>query len=350
MTKRNQIVFTRICAVNRDVVYIGTMPEDQELATPFTAICQYDHGEWSYEAFDFSLASLTLFKAPTGADRVLYVLSENGIAVNFHTKVRETLLSAASPLRKKHQLGRLRKIQQVGDHLFACGDGGQTYRRDRDGNWKVLSEDFLDGPAAIADRNSELSLAMMELVKGGGKDAALIEKVRRLGLQSDPIILWGLSGTSDVNVYFASEKKVVYHYDGARITSVPTDADEGLIAVHAIDAETVYACGRRGNLLVGNSKSGFRKMNFHDSQVFNGMAMFQGKLYLSSTGRPRGLFVYDGSKLERVNSGLMPDIDDVSAVSAVGDEVLWVMGEKDLLRFDGETWERIAFPPNALDQ
>ncbi len=28
------------------------------------------------------------------------------------------------------------------------------------------------------------------------------------------------------------------------------------------------------------------------------------------------------------------------------DGVLWVMGTKDLLRFDGQRWERIAFPGN----
>ncbi|MEF2074933.1 hypothetical protein [Consotaella aegiceratis] len=129
-----------------------------------------------------------------------------------------------------------------------------------------------------------------------------------------------------------------------------SDADNGLLAVLAESEERVWACGRNGNFLVGNHSSGFRTLDVLGGidgwPEFNGMAMFQGKLYLSSYADPRGLLVFDGRRMEQVRSGLTPDIEDVSAVSAVGDEVLWVMGSKDLLRFDGTRWERIDFPGN----
>lgn len=127
------------------------MPEGQELATPFTAICQFNAGEWSYDTFDVPLASLTLYKAPDSPHRVLYILSDTGIAVNFHTKNREVLLPPTSSLRKGHRFGLLRKIRQIGENLFACGDGGQVFRRVDLDDWQIVDETFLDGPDAILD-------------------------------------------------------------------------------------------------------------------------------------------------------------------------------------------------------
>lgn len=344
MARNQKIVFTRLCAVNRDVVYLGTMPEGQELATPFTAICQYSHGEWSYEQFDFSLASLSLFKAPEQPYRVLYVLSESGIAVDFDTKNRETILPSKSPIRRDHRLGYFRKIRQIGDHLFACGDGGQVYARGADAEWQILDEGFLDGPDANLDPRSPLRQHLFKMHDPSNNSQENFDLTAKLVMENVTNVLWDLAGTSETDIYLASEKNAVYHYDGQRISKLDTNADAGILAVHAVDAETVYACGRDGNFLVGNSRNGLRKLEVKGYPVFNGMAMFQGKLYLSSIGRPRGLFVFDGTTLERVEGDLVPGIDDVSAVSAIGDEVLWVMGAKDLLRFDGKTWERIEFP------
>lgn len=344
MPRNQKIVFTRLCAVSRDVVYLGTMPEGQELATPFTAICQYNDGEWSYEKFDFSLASLSLFKAPEQPYRVLYVLSESGVAVDFDTKNRENLLPTKTPIRKDHRLGHLRKIRQIGDQLFACGDGGQVFARTSDAEWRILDPDFLDGPDAMLDPRSALRQHRFLMRDPSNLTPENLAISSRLREENRTQVLWDLAGTSESDIYLASEKNAVYHYDGEGISKLDTDADAGILAVHAVDADTVYACGRDGNFLVGNSRNGMRKLGIKGYPVFNGMAMFQGKLYLSSIGRPRGLFVFDGTTLERVESDLVPGIDDVSAVSAVGEEVLWVMGEKDLLRFDGKTWERIEFP------
>ena len=110
--------------------------------------------------------------------------------------------------------------------------------------------------------------------------------------------------------------------------------------------ERVWVCGRHGTLLSGNRREGFHPVA-GVSQVasFSRMAMFGGHLYLGAYANPRGLFVYDDGRMKRVRSGLKPDIEDVNMIEAV-DDVLWVMGAKDLLRFDGDNWERIAFPGN----
>ncbi|BCH62449.1 MULTISPECIES: hypothetical protein [Rhizobium/Agrobacterium group] len=341
--------FTRLCAVNRDIVYLGTMPDDQELATPFMAICQYNAGEWSYESFDFALASLTLYREPGSPHRVLYVLGETGTVVNFHTKDRETILDLSKAPRTKHRFGYLVKIRQIGDHLYVCGDGGQTYRRSSDGQWDALDVEFYDGPDAIMDPTSELSKLDALLDQKANRTPENFEKIKKLRKENSPKTLWDLSGLSEDSIYFTGEKETVYWFDGEKIAEIPTEADRGLLSILVENEDRVWVAGRDGNFLVGNHKTGFRDLDalrgIDGWPSFNGMTMFNGRLYLSSYADPRGLFVFDGHHVEQVRSGLTPDIEDVSAVEAV-DGVLWVMGRKDLLRYDGTHWERIDFPGN----
>ncbi|WP_337267444.1 hypothetical protein [Oryzifoliimicrobium ureilyticus] len=346
-SKKEQITFTRLCAVSRDLIYLATTPDDQELGTPFTAICQYNAGEWSYETFDIPLSSMTLYKAPDKDYQVLYLLSEKGVAINFATKEREVIIPDRTPLRRDHRLGYLQKIKQVGAHLYACGDGGQVYRREHDATWQVVDKAFLDGPDALMDPKSELRMMGGFLRIKENRTQQNYNKEKELRLKNESKDLWDLSGLSEDSIYFASEKKQVYWFDGKTIQALPDKTDRGLISILAKSEDEVYAAGRDGTFLIGNHKSGFREIDAFRGLPgwpnINGMALFQDRLYLSSYSDPRGLLVLNGDQIEQVHCDLTPDIKDVSAVGAVTD-ALWVMGVKDLLRFDGSTWERIHFP------
>ncbi|WP_337267443.1 hypothetical protein [Oryzifoliimicrobium ureilyticus] len=348
-SKKEQITFTRLCAVSRDLIYLATTPDDQELGTPFTAICQYNAGEWSYETFDISLSSMTLFKAPDKDYRVLYLLDENGVAINFDTKEREVILSDRSPLWKDYRLGYLQKIRQIGAHLYACGDGGQVYRREHDATWQFVDKAFLDGPDALLNPKSELRLLSRLMNQGENLTPENLARAKQLREANASNLLWDFSGLSEDSIYFASEKKQVYWFDGKTIHALPDKTDRGLISILAKSEDVVYAAGRDGTFLVGNHKSSFREIDAFRGLPgwpnINGMALFQDRLYMSSFADPRGLLVLNGDQIEQVHCDLTPDIKDVSAVAAVTD-ALWVMGTKDLLRFDGSTWERIHFPAN----
>ncbi|MVA82726.1 hypothetical protein GOZ89_25355 [Agrobacterium vitis] len=341
--------FTRLCAVSKDIVYLGTMPDDQELATPFTAICQYNAGEWSYETFDFALADMTLYKAPDAEYRVLYLLSETGIVLNFATKTREEILLNRFTLQEDYRLGYLHKIRQIGEKLYACGNGGQVHTRAPSGKWNIFDKALLDGPDCISDKKSEINTMMNLLKTAEGLTQKNLDKFEKLRTENASKIFWDIYGLSEESIYVCCEKKNIYWYDGQRFTEIPTEADRGLLSILVENEDRVWVAGRDGNFLVGNHKTGFRDLDalrgIDGWPSFNGMTMFNGRLYLSSYADPRGLFVFDGHHVEQVRSGLTPDIDDVSAVEAV-DGVLWVMGRKDLLRYDGTHWERIDFPGN----
>ena len=57
------------------------------------------------------------------------------------------------------------------------------------------------------------------------------------------------------------------------------------------------------------------------------------------------MWTYERGRIAPVTTGLKPDIHDVHTVDAA-DGLLWAVGFKDILCFDGTTWTRIDYPDN----
>jgi hypothetical protein len=49
--------------------------------------------------------------------------------------------------------------------------------------------------------------------------------------------------------------------------------------------------------------------------------------------------------LKEVNTGLIPKLTDANAIS-VSNGMLWSVGYKDIVRFDGKNWMRLVHPDN----
>jgi hypothetical protein len=122
--------------------------------------------------------------------------------------------------------------------------------------------------------------------------------------------------------------------------TVPTSSF--LLDILVEHADTIWICGRDGTLLRGNARQGFTLVPCEGRPMFSTLTRFNGKTYLSSYANPRGVFVYDG-RLRQVASGLRRELNDVHTVDAV-EGALWVVGSKDIARFDGTSWERIKMP------
>jgi hypothetical protein len=224
--------------------------------------------------------------------------------------------------------GRMGHLRQIGKHLYACGDGGQIYRRDDaefgKGAWTQLAPKLLQRPS---DR-----LAAMRSAPDSTEARAKI--------------YFCVNGPSEQEVYICGAHGVILCWDGHSMHEVPSGTTASLINILVRDEKTIYICGRDGALLRGNRHDGFLAVpGFGGGQGFTSMTLCGGKLYLGSNSSPRGLFVYDGGLPTRVSCGMVPDIEDVNVIDSA-DDVLWVVGSKDLLRFDGKSWERIDSPDN----
>ena len=76
---------------------------------------------------------------------------------------------------------------------------------------------------------------------------------------------------------------------------------------------------------------------------FASLAWFEERLYLGSSSGPHALYVLENGEAAVVRTGLSPEPEDAHTIEAV-DGALWVIGMKDLVRFDGRRWERIPVP------
>jgi hypothetical protein len=98
----------------------------------------------------------------------------------------------------------------------------------------------------------------------------------------------------------------------------------------------VYACGREGLLLKGRNQS-WQILDLGEmNQDIWSLAWFEGRLYLSTMYR---LFKLEGNTLAAVDTG--SEHPKTCYRLSAADGVLWSIGGKDVLAFDGKTWTRI---------
>jgi hypothetical protein len=99
----------------------------------------------------------------------------------------------------------------------------------------------------------------------------------------------------------------------------------------------VYCCGQKGTLLRGRDDR-WELLNDGDTtEDLWSVHWFQDCLYVASM---RFLYKLIGNRLERVRFG--PDVPgSFYHVTSFSDAVLWSIGAKDVMEFDGASWTRI---------
>lgn len=328
--------FTRARAGAHDFLCVAAVPDGIEPFEPFTRLCRYDDADpgpvkWFYDDCDFAVASITRWSPAPGAPPSFCVLSAEGdvALVRPPPFPREKIPGAGVTSSDARRWGRMTHLRPIGERLYACGDGGQVYRREGGafgaGTWEHLDPSLLQDPEARAQA----------LLDAPTSPAA------------DHKIYWSINGPREDELYVCGARGTILAWDGSSFVTLPPVTDAALVNILVEDEDRIWICGRNGTLLRGNRHAGFRPAAVSARrQLFTSMTLFQGKLYLASAANPRGLFVYERGRIQQVWSGtLKPDIQDVHTVDAAGG-MLWVVGTKDVLRFDGQRWERIDHVDN----
>lgn len=123
--------------------------------------------------------------------------------------------------------------------------------------------------------------------------------------------------------------------------------ETALTGILMADEDSVWVCGREGVLLHGSFARGFTPVILRKQlNLFHMITPYRGKFVVPSSVRPGGLFEVDpGSSELRRFSPALPTLrgDSIFYAKSVSD-VLWVVGQKDIFRFDGNGWERIEHP------
>ncbi len=230
-------------------------------------------------------------------------------------------------------------LVQINNGLYACGANGQLYEK-FGGNWELLD------PSLLPDYRG-----MREALDAAMDD---IDKLLAVDLSpwmgQDRIKTFGhINGPHEYEIYVTGYDGGLLLWNGERSHWITEGIPKNnLFEIVVEDEKRIWICGSKGTLLCGNHKDGFQDLSPGGDLSFNSMTLFQGKLWITANGGfggPTGLFTYHNGRLDRVTTGLTPDIDDIHTVTSA-DGVLWTLGFRDILCFDGKIWTRIDYPGN----
>lgn len=145
-----------------------------------------------------------------------------------------------------------------------------------------------------------------------------------------------ISGFIGGQIYAAGRRGEIWRYAGGVWRQEESPTTRTLTRVCCADDGNVYLCGRFGTLVRG--RQGRWELVEQDAtrDDFWGLAWYGDGLYVSTT---HTVFRLDGDRLTRVDFGTDPP-SSCSALSSA-DGVLWSIGPKDVMAFDGQSWTRI---------
>lgn len=277
---------------------------------------------WTFSQHGFLIPSVCVWRDPAAAGRRIFVgLSENGeVAFLGPTPALERIPDAGLLPGFSKGYGYLNDIQQIGGHLYACGHSGQIYRRNGADDWAHMDDGVLQ-PSGLTGGQY-----FAETINGPHERAIYVA-----GSLNTP----GNPPRADF-------------WDGRRWRALALPPNAGRITNLFVESEErIWMCGAEGTLLAGNAHEGFRTMNpLGTRQLLLSVTKFRDMLYLGSNV---GLLRCDPSgqnaAFRPVRTSLRPEIQDANIVDAV-DDVLWSLGPKDIVRYDGATWERFDHPDN----
>ncbi|TWB49108.1 hypothetical protein FBZ98_107141 [Rhizobium sp. ERR 922] len=352
MSEKLKIEFTRACARSESIVIVNAVQEISDTYDPDCRIYRFEHDgkvgeQWYYDNFNFHMQDITLFRNPdidAATDYLTYMSSEGDV---YHAwregNFREKIKGAGTWVDDAKGYGRLFAISQIGNRLYAAGDGGQFYMRYGRDDWRFVTESLLFDPVKYREQRKNRPKTddpdylswLMESKKSKPRNV-LFNGIK--GIDEDAIYLCGEEGI----------KPILCFWNGDTLHELNTQLSEAaLTGIYIENSDSIWICGREGVLLHGSYARGFTPVSLRPQHnLFHMITPYRGKLVLPSSTRPGELFEFDPktSDLKRFSPAL-PKLrgDYIFYAGAVAD-VLWVVGQKDIFRFDGAEWERIEHP------
>jgi hypothetical protein len=197
--------------------------------------------------------------------------------------------------------GPLRGVRLIGKRAYVVGMDRQAYRRDGVNQWVTIDQGM-----------------------------------RPLEGSTDVVGLEAVDGFSEEEIYAVGWDGAIWRYDGRAWTQADSPTNMILTDVCCAGDGNVYACARLGLLLRGRGDRWSVVEHESTEDDLWSMTWFQGRLYLSTM---QELFVLENDKLEPVDLGDDPP-STCYRLSSIPD-VLWSVGAKDAMAFDGTNWMRI---------
>lgn len=315
--------------IDRDWLYLATqldaLDPDETAHTRMSVLDLTQPHPWAYHDYEDNIVSVHAYRCakeclPDGSRYA--ALGRHG-TVRFNERntpsFTETLPGAG--LLGSNTGGLMTHLREIDGALWACGQGGQVFRRFGRDDWRHV-DTGLHVPLNLKDFE--------------GKPDELAE-----AMFNSPMLNC-IDGFNGADVYVVGLRGFMAHFDGQCWQKIDLPTDEHLLWVRC-DGQDVWACGTNGALLKGDIRRGFKDLStLQDKQTWVCLTRYRDQTWLSAE---EGLYVFDGQAIAPVRTGLEPELQDAWRVDHV-DGVLWSIGINDLARFDGQHWERIQHPDN----
>jgi hypothetical protein len=286
----------------RDLAYLARVSDEMAAArSEHGYFSEWDNGTWGM------LGSGATSWTPVDATTCQHPV-EQGLFLGLGGEV---LCAGSGDVHEEHicegkedspeNRGMMRGIRAIEGKAFAVGMQRQVYRRDAANVWTCIDQTARPEP--------------------GDENVYSFE---------------GIDGFSQRDIYAAGRRGEIWRYDGRLWKKQESPTNMILTRVCCAGDGNVYACGRVGMLIRGRDERWEQIEHDRTKDDFWGIAWYNDHLYLSTM---RGVFVLEDSELKPVSFG--KDRPSSCFALSAADGLMWSIGAKDVMAFDGKEWTRI---------
>lgn len=230
----------------------------------------------------------------------LIALGENGTVLLLGSGDRHEEQIGSGKFSPKSR-GPMRGIRNIGGNIYVVGMNRQVYRREGLNNWVSIDN--------------------------GARPSAKSEEV--VGFES-------IDGFSETEIYAVGWEGEIWKYDGKAWTQLDSPTNYVLVNVCCGGNGHTYACGRNGMLVRGRGDKWDIVGQENVTDDIWGLAWFNSKLYISTMD---SIYTLEEDELEIVDMG--KDQAKTCYHLSAADGVLWSIGAKDVMSYNGKKWTRI---------
>jgi hypothetical protein len=245
-------------------------------------------GEWGGQRWSWTAISVCYSRLPT---EQFVAIGETG---QFVAWAGETVMEGRI-LDSTDRRGPFRSVAEVDGYAYAAGMGGIVYRRDDSHVWTRIDS------AVPIDINFE-----------------------------------AVGGFSSRELYAVGWRGELWLFDGSSWSRLDSQTNTILTRVCCAQDGNVYCCGQRGVLLRGRENRWDVIDSVGVSADLWDVKWFGGQVYVSTIS---SLYNLVDNELVQVRFG--EDLPLSFYHLSVADRALWSIGCKDVMHFDGDSWERV---------